>query len=95
VVAVYAVSVIVGALALVTWVAMSALSARPGSITVDPEERFGVRGRFVVAAALGFGLGGMSAAYAGWPIAGSLAGALGGAALLVGSARWLGVGEDV
>ncbi len=92
-VAVYAVSVIVGALSLAAWVVVGIVAERPGSVARDPESRFGERGRSIVVAVLGFGLGGMSASYAGWPGGLAFAGALAGAAFLVVSGRLLGVGD--
>lgn len=92
-VALYAVAVIVGALGLTGWVVAGVLAERPGSSVAQPEARFGLRGRSLVVAVLGFGLGGMSASYAGWPELGALGAALAGAGLLVVSGRYLGVGR--
>ncbi len=59
---VYAIVLIVGVIGLLVWVAMTAVGETvEGWRGVDPEARFGVRGRFALAAALGFGLAGMSA----------------------------------
>ena len=59
---VFAVSLILGMLALIGWVLLSGTRGR------SPDQRWGSRGRQTVAAAVAFGLGGMSAAYAGWKI---------------------------
>lgn len=81
---VYAIVLIVGVIGLLVWVAMTAVGETvEGWRGVDPEARFGVRGRFALAAALGFGLAGMSATFAGWPGLWVFAAALGGAALTV------------
>ncbi len=93
-VALYAIAVLLGALGLTTWIVVGVMAERPGSAAVDPEVRFGVRGRSIVAGVLGFGLGGMSSSYAGWPVVAVLAAATGGAALAVVSGRYLGVGGD-
>jgi len=91
VVVVFALSVVVGAVALILWVIVSSLSARPESRLTDPEERYGQTGRTVILAVLGIGLGGMSASFAGWSIAASLAAAVAGGAALAVSGRWLGI----
>ncbi len=62
---------------------------------VDPDRRFGRRGRLTVAGLAGFGLGGMSASYAGWPAAAALAGAVGGAVLVGAAAYYLAGDRDV
>lgn len=93
-VVVYAVAVIGGALALVAWVAVAALAERPDSTVQAPDERFGRTGQDAVTFTLGFGLGGMSASFAGWPgVAAAAAAIAGGVALLV-SGRWLGTTSD-
>jgi hypothetical protein len=65
--AVYGIAVLVGIVGLLAWIMMSAYAGNVGRPGADPEERFGLRGRVVVAAVLGFGMGGISAHYAGWP----------------------------
>lgn len=90
----YAVVVVLGALCLGVWILLGLVAERPGSSVMDPEARYGLRGRSAVAGVLGFGLGGMSASYAGWPSLAALAAAAGGAALAVLSGRYLGVGGD-
>lgn len=79
---VYAVVLVIGAFGLVGWIIARAFAVnidRPG---IDPESRFGIAGRRVVAALVGFGMAGMSAEFSpldiAWPLA--LALALAGAA---------------
>ena len=55
----YAVSLVAGILALIIW-ALRRSSAR------EPSETSGVLDPQVIAAAVAFGMGGMSASYAGW-----------------------------
>ena len=93
---VYAVCVVVGFVAVVAWVALGLTAAAvEGKENLDPEMRFGVTGRYVVGGVLGFGLGGMSASYGGWPSGTALAAAAGGALLAVFAARFLGVDDEV
>ncbi|GBD84644.1 hypothetical protein BMS3Abin02_01038 [bacterium BMS3Abin02] len=62
--AAYGVALVVGLIALITWViAVAASRTDIGS----PEQRFGLSGRRVVGALIAFGMGGLSAAYGGWP----------------------------
>lgn len=81
---IYAVILVVGIVALVTWIFMTVLAGNLQRPTVDPEARFGVPGRRLVAIAVGFGMAGMSAEYSpldiGWPLALVLAVAGGGVA---------------
>lgn len=81
---VYAVVLVVGIVALVAWIFMTVLAGNLQRPTVDPEARFGVPGRRLVAVAVGFGMAGMSAEYSpldiGWPLALVLAVAGGGVA---------------
>jgi hypothetical protein len=61
VVKVYAVSLTLGLFALVAWIFSAYVSnERP---QLDPDRRFGLRGRRSVAALVGFGLAGMSAEF--------------------------------
>ena len=65
---------------LVGWiVAVTVAGSVPGWGRLDPDDRFGVAGRRVVGAVLGFGIAGLSASYAGWATGLALAAALGGA----------------
>ncbi|MGA7273190.1 MAG: hypothetical protein WB239_19135 [Acidimicrobiia bacterium] len=83
---VYAVVLVVGVAALLVWIMSRALAEnleRPG---IDPEARWGIRGRRLVASLVGFGMGGMSAEFSprdiSWPLALVLA------ALGAGVAAW-------
>jgi len=89
---VYAICVVAGSVAALTWITLAiTASAVSGKEHLDPEVRFGEPGRFIVAGVLGFGLGGISASFAGWSSFPAVLGAIGGAVLLVGGARVLGV----
>lgn len=92
---VYAVVLSLGLVALIGWIfgrSFAVGTDRPG---FDPEGRFGVPGRRVVAAAVGFGMGGMSAEFSprdlSWPVA--LVAAAVGAAAAAWYAGWLPDGE--
>ena len=94
-VALYAICTVLGVIALLTWITLGiAASAGDDRRYLDPELRFGERGRVAIAAVLGFGLAGMSASFAGWATGLAVAAAIVGAggAVLVG--RYLGVEED-
>lgn len=83
---VYAVSVVVGMVGLLAWVAAVAVADMvDGWAWADPEARFGVRGRVAVAAVIGFGMAGMSSSFGGWPAVAAFGAAVGGA-VLMGSA---------
>lgn len=91
---VYAVAVVLGFVGLLTWVTLALMAtAVEGKEGLDPEVRYGEPGRFVVAGVLGFGLGGMSSSFGGWPSGAAVAAAVGGAVLMIGAARLLGVDE--
>ena len=81
---VYAVALIAGLLMLLGWIVGSALGAWvEGWEFADPEHRFGAAGRSVVAGSVGFGIAGMSAAFAGWhPLVAVVAAVLGAAAMV-------------
>lgn len=70
---VYAVVLIVGFLALVGWVMVKSFAENIERPSLDPEARFGVAGRRVVAAMVGFGMAGLSAEFSprdiSWPLA--------------------------
>lgn len=88
--AVYAVAVIAGFVLVVAWVIASGVSMWvEGWEFTDPDRRFGKTGRSVVAGVFGLGIAGMSATYAGWPVAAALVAAVAGAGALVFLARWL------
>jgi hypothetical protein len=69
---VYAVALAVGALALVYWLFSATLAENAGRAW-DPVTRFGDRGKIAIGAAIGFGMGGLSAEFAPvaleWPVA--------------------------
>jgi hypothetical protein len=91
--AVYAVSLTVGALALLAWMIAHGVARNADRPDRDPEERFGVVGRRIVAAAVGFGIAGMSAEFAAIeiPTLGVLGLAFAGGA---GAAVWAGFAGD-
>ncbi len=81
---VYAVALVVGISALIAWIFSVYLgNERP---QLDPDRRFGLRGRRLVAALVGFGIAGMSAEFSprdfSWPLALLLA------VLGAGAAAW-------
>ncbi len=68
--AVFGIALGFGAVMLLTWIAAVGVSQSvEGWAKVDPDARFGLTGRRVVAGVFGFGMAGLSAAYAGWPMA--------------------------
>ncbi len=83
---VYAVVLSLGLVVLIGWIVLRALAVNIDRATIDPEERFGIGGRRVVAALVGFGMAGMSAEFSPrgitWPFA------LGLAVLGAGAASW-------
>jgi hypothetical protein len=89
---VYALALVVGALGLLGWMGAHAFARNAERPAFDPEERFGVTGRRVVAAVFGLGMAGMSAEFAAkdippvWVAALALAGA-------VAAAWWAGAIE--
>jgi hypothetical protein len=72
---VYALAILIGAGGVLTAVGLSVNPERPG--TPPPV-------RHTLLAVLGFGLGGMSASFGGWPTGLAVVAGLGGAILLVG-----------
>lgn len=94
---VYAVVLVVGVVALVGWIFARALSLNVDRPSIDPERRFGTGGRRLVAALVGFGMGGMSAEFSPlgipWPV--SLALAILAAAVLAWYAGWVDRDVDV
>ena len=84
----YAIALVAGLLMLLAWIVGVALGAWvDGWDFADPERRFGATGRSVVAGAIGFGIAGMSATFAGWHTLLAAAAALVGAAAMVAVAR--------
>ena len=70
---IYALVLVVGFVALLVWIMGRALSENVARPAWDPEARFGVAGRRVVAGLVGFGIAGMSAEFSprdlSWPVA--------------------------
>ncbi|MGQ0849159.1 MAG: hypothetical protein ACT4OP_08600 [Actinomycetota bacterium] len=60
---VYAVVLALGVIALITWIFAAAFASNAHQEHLDPETRFGVKGRRVVAGLVGFGMAGMSAEF--------------------------------
>lgn len=87
---IYAVSLVVGMLALVLWVMAKAFSENIERPSFDPEHRLGLVGRRVVAAMVGLGMAGLSAEFSPreipWPLALLLA--LAGAVAAAWYAGW-------
>ena len=82
---------LVGLLLGGVWLVMIAIAGMvDGWEHVDPELRWGFKGRSVIAALIGFGMAGISVLYTTLPDFVSLLGALGGAAALVAVARYFG-----
>ena len=91
---VYAVVLVVGVVAMLTWLVLGlTASSVDGKQDWNPDARFGVAGRSAIAGTLGFGLGGMSAAFAGWATGLAIVAAVGGVAVGLLSVRFLGT-ED-
>lgn len=70
---VYAIALALGALALIAWIFATYLAGNVGAWSrVNPEGRFGKRGRMIVAGLVGFGMAGMSAEFSprdlSWPV---------------------------
>lgn len=90
---VYAVTLIAGLVALIAWIFATVLASNLERPRFDPESRLGISGRRVVAAAVGFGMAGMSAEYSplgiAWPLA--LVLALAGGAAAAGYAGKVGI----
>ena len=70
---VYAVVLVIGLIALVAWVLSHTVFAGTARTGLDPEERFGVPGRRIVAGLVGFSMAGLSAEFSprdiSWPVA--------------------------
>jgi CHASE2 domain-containing sensor protein len=71
-----------GTILLLAWiVAVAVAGSVEGWANADPDARFGLTGRRVVGAVFGFGMAGLSAAFAGWPMVVATLAALAGAAV--------------
>lgn len=93
--ALFGVPLLIGIVLMIAWIAAVAVAATvDGWRGVDPEARFGSTGRFVLAGAIGFGMAGMSALYAGWPSIVAFGAALLGLVGLIGVSIWLGPETD-
>ena len=69
-----------GTILLLVWIfAVAVAGSVEGWAKIDPDARFGLTGRRVVAAVFGFGMAGLSAAFAGWPMVVATLAALAGA----------------
>lgn len=70
---VYAVVLVLGIIGLLVYILGGALAENLGKEDRGPDARFGLGGKFVVGAAVGFGMGGMSAEFSplnfSWPVA--------------------------
>ena len=89
--AVYAIALTVGLLALVAWIAMSAVAASvDGWDRFDPRSVVGDLARLIVAGMIGLGMGGLSASYAGWGSGPAAIAAIVGAGGLVAVSSLLG-----
>ena len=94
-VAIYAIATVLGLIGIFAWVAMGMVAdAVPGKDAWEPEARFGPTGRSVVSGVAGFGLGGMSASYAGASTPLAIVGAVIGAVAIAVAARYLGFEGD-
>lgn len=83
---VYAISLVLGAVGLILWIFARSYAVNVGRTDIDPELRWGLWGRRVVAGFVGFGMAGMSAEFSpfdiptGWALTLAVAGA--------GAAAW-------
>lgn len=70
---VYVVILVTGIISLIAWILLLAHSENESKPSLDPETRFGIGGRRVVAGMVGFGMAGMSAEFSpkniSWPLA--------------------------
>lgn len=91
VVKVYAVVLVAGVVALIAWVFAKSFAENIERPSWNPELRFGVPGRRLVAGMVGFGMAGMSAEFSprdiSWPLA--LVAAVVGAGAAIWYAGWV------
>lgn len=88
---VFAVVLAIGLVLLVAWIVLVAVANMvEGAGRYDPERGVGAPGRVIVAYLVGFGMAGMSAAYAGWADLAAIVAAVVGGLALAGLAVWLG-----
>ena len=93
--AVYAIAIVVGLVGIIAWVVFGVVGtsgAAPSSL--DPEQRFGSRGRGVLGSVTGFGMAGISATYAGWNAVIAFAAAIVGGFVIGAVVMRLGPGAD-
>jgi NAD/NADP transhydrogenase beta subunit len=87
----YGVVLLVGLILAGVWLVMVAIAGQvDGWEHVDPELRWGIRGRSVVAGLIGFGMAGISVLYTQLPDLFALAGGFVGAAALIAVSRYFG-----
>lgn len=87
----YGLVLFIGFVMLTVWLVLTAIaSGVDGWGDADPELRYGVKGRSVVAGTFGFGIAGISMLYTQMPDALSVVAAFAGAAALIVVSRWLG-----
>ena len=92
--ALYAIVLSIGVVLLIGWLVATAIGSWvDGWEAFDPEGRFGARGRAAVAGAVGFGMGGLSATFAGWPGGLALLAAVAGSGAMVLVSRLFGPEE--
>jgi len=86
----YGITLLIGFALMLVWLVLTAIaSGVEGWDGVDPERRWGVTGRSVVAGLVGFGMAGISVLYTTAPEALSIAAAIVGGLALIAVARWI------
>jgi hypothetical protein len=91
----FALPLLIGIVGLIAWIGVTALARTSDQYAhLDPERRFGSRGRFALAFIVGFGMTGISALYAGWAWWLSLAAAIAGGVVLASVAGWITTGDE-
>lgn len=91
---VYGISLVVGIVALIAWILIGGFSEANDGRPKHPDERFGAKGRAVVAGLTAFGIGGLSASFGGWPTALAVIAATVAAAVFAVYAYRYDVGEE-
>ncbi|MCZ7532915.1 MAG: hypothetical protein M5U23_05860 [Acidimicrobiia bacterium] len=88
--ALYGIILLIGLALMLVWLVLTAIaSGVEGWDGVDPERRWGITGRSVVAGLIGFGMAGISVLYTTAPEVLSIAGAVVGGIALIAVARWV------
>ncbi len=86
----YGIILLIGIALMLVWLVLTAIaSGVEGWDRVDPERRWGVTGRSLVAGLIGFGMAGISVLYTTAPEAMSFAAAVVGGLALIAVARWV------